>query len=257
MDSNIVVAAATVILVCITGYYAYLTHRLAAESKRANDFQRQAFETQFRAAIYPQLFCSAETRAGATTLTIHNPGENSAFDLDIIAVTVIDSKDVPVEEFIEEYVQESFRDREKNAGVADRLMDESFYGVFDHFVYPVFPPRRKVAVRLERSLLVDSIHLLLQFRDSYGANYAHYYWLISAGGPNERFAIGCLAPTAPAVSPRIRYDGSKDPMELKAENGHLPADFSEIAQLFRASFSSGVTAAGRAGVEDPGDWSAL
>lgn len=254
MDSNAIIAVATVVLVCVTAYYAYLTHWLASESKRANDFHSGAFERQLRATIYPQLFCSAQTSSGETDVTIYNAGDNPAYDVDVIAITALSSDEIPVEEFINEYVIDEYRDEENR--IADRLMD-GFYGVFDHFVYPVFPPHRKVVVTLDRSLPVDSIHLLLQFRDTNGGNYAHYYWLINDGGPNERFMLGNASPMSAMITPRIDYNAIRGPMELRVEGGVVPGEFSEIASLFAASVSSGITTAGRAGVEDPGEWSAL
>lgn len=255
LDSNAIIAGATVVLVCVTAYYAYLTHRLASESKRANDFHRNAFERQLRAAIYPQLFCSAQTSSGETAVTIYNAGDNPAYDVDVIAITALSSEDIPVEKFVSEYVADEYRDEEKR--IAERLMGGTFYGVFDHFVYPVFPPRRKVVVTIERSLPVDSIHLLLQFRDANGGNYAHYYWLMSDGGQNERFVLGNVSPLSAMITPRIDYHATRGFMELRVEYGAVPEEFSEIASLFAASVSSGITTAGRAGVEDPGEWSAL
>ena len=103
---------------------------------------------------------------------------------------------------------------------------------------------------------VDSVHLLLQFRDGAGANYGQNYWFFGSQSPNSRLTLGSVQPTGVKVSPRIDYDGEKR-LEFRSETGVVPKEFSEVADLFYVSVPSGWTTAGRAGIEDPGDWSDL
>lgn len=255
-DYNTIVAIATVALVLITGYYAYITHRLLKENTAANAFQREAFERQLATALWPQLFCSIENVQGESfALTLSNAGDKPAFDVDLLLLAVFDAEEISPIAFADRYAETDYKVHV--AKVKERLADGIFFCVYNHIVYPLCPGRRRVQVPLNQPEHSDSYYLLIQFRDSLGTNYNQIYWFLKEDN-SERYVLGSLDPATLVAGSRIDYDVTDRP-NLRPRNGQkiLIKGFRDFSDMFSASVSAGWVPAFDIGVEDPGIWTEL
>ena len=258
MDWNATIGTATVALVGITGYYAWVTHRLLLENARANAFQREGFERQMEAALRPLIFCALGRSTSKVALTVANASHQPAFDVDLWLLAVMNADEIPLNKFAERFVGPE--DRNKVAALEGRLVDESFYCVFNRLVYPVFPPRQQVTIPFAPPVPSDGYYLLLKFRDCRGANYAQTYWWLDAGD-KTRYALGAIDPHGLAQSPRIDFDVTSDSPKLSIDDRkRLPPNLlKDFEPMFLASLSSGFAPpfAIGFGVEDVGRWTSL
>ena len=256
MDWNATIGIATLALVGITGYYAWVTRRLLLENARANAFQREGFERQMEAVLRPRLFCALERSTSKLALMVVNASDQPGYDVDLLSLAVLHADELPLREFADRFVEPEHKGA--ITSMQGRLVDESFYCVFNHFVYAVFPPAQQVRVQFAPPVVSEGYYLLFQFRDSRGVNYAQTYWWFDRGD-SGRFALGALDPQIIMRSPRLAYEVTHDGPKLKvSDRKGLPPDLlREFEPMFEASLPSGYAPSFSLGIEDVGKWTKL
>jgi hypothetical protein len=207
------------------------------------------------AALRPQLFCVLECLASAQALTLFNAGDPAAFDVDLLFLAVLDAEKLPLAEFAEAFAEPEHR--AKVVKIGERLVDGVAYCVYNHLVYPVFPPHQQVKVRFSHPVVSDDYYLLLQFRDARGVNYTQTYWFMRGDG--SRYALGGIDPEILMKSPRLDYDVIANVPKLRVKHRQQlpPGLLRDFEPMFAASLSAGYAPAFDLGVEDVGEWTKL
>lgn len=248
----IINAALTLGLVVLTGAYVFLTHRLVQETRKASQESRDLLATQSRLAFFPHISCRVLLRDGRIVIQISNPSEHPAYDADVYTIVSYSEDDIDLPTFITKYVQE----KHKKERVA--LTDEGFYGVYDHFVYPDFPSRKRVEAELRVPQRPGTVYVLVQYRDLSGLNYVQTCWFFQDKLParQEVFRLGSLSPEFPKPVPRVEREIDGDYGLKVADGSDIGAVVnSEFVDLFSSSISSGLLKGAVCEVEDRGTWS--
>jgi hypothetical protein len=225
------------------------------QSQRMLAAQTEALEltAQLNALnIVPAINCGVYLQNGETFLTLINAGNTSAFDVDVLSIMLYDQESTDIPTFLSQYVR-------KDCPYSKRLFETEgpFYGVYDHFVYAIFPQRKKVTARFHSPLIPKSIYMLLQFRDARGNNYHYLYWFYrdweSDNMEDALYRLGSLQPKTPCVIARI--DFKSDSLDLLTADGTpIPDHVAEFVHSWDSSIPSGYTIPGYLGVEDRGRW---
>lgn len=245
---EIVIVISNILLAILTGFYVALTYRLVQETKKANDQNRQLFQRQFLLSTLPHLHLSVFRDVDESVITIHNTGNISAYDVDLLIVGIYNEDTIDVPTFMVKYVNPKYRETSLSAN------DEGFYGVYERIIYPIFPQKRKVVAPLSFLQMPDQILILLQFREVSGTNYSQVYWFtITSQKETGFYTLSSIDPNIVTPFPRVAFD--KDG-KLKAENGQpLAGHIIEYFEDFwNHSITAGYTLATWQGLEDRGEW---
>ena len=236
----------TGVYVLLTGAYVLLTHKILRETRHANS-------RQFQLTCLPHLFCSARPTPNGAELSVSNAGSMPAIDVEMLVLGIVDQEELPPQEFLRLYVKD--RDRPNRRLTAT---EDGFYAIYDHPVYPYFPPKRQVKIPISYPVRIQLSVVFLQFRDIIGNNYHRLHWLFQSPGTllSQRYRLGSAMPMGIAPSPRILVSLGEGPT-ISTEDGsplaqHLRAD---LLPLFACSISAGFLNEGLRDVEDPGEWS--
>ena len=186
--------------------------------------QSQALLTTARLTslnFIPAINCQIVLFNGKPHVSLSNLGSNLAFDVDALILGVLSEDNLALEEFVEKYVEEKYKNQ-----VANGSDENDFYSLSDRVSYAIFPQKRKVLAPLNFPVTMDSIYILLQFRDIQSNNYHYLYWFYkSFEANNNQYRMSSIDPKAPSVAPRIEmaYIGTDMKRELIVENnGSIP-----------------------------------
>ena len=243
-------AVLTLALVLLTGAYVFLTHRLIAHTKEANRENIAIQTLQARLAYFPKLSCRIVELGGRIVVTISNPCDHPAYDVEVFAIHSYDQDDVDVPTFSVNFLKEEGRKLRVDP------TDEGFYGVFDVMAYADFPGRKKVEVVLNTPIVPPYFHILIQFKDIIGYNYAQTYWFFSdtPDDPHD-YKLGAMNPAVPTPIPRIDRDpNSFSTFVMKDKSKVEDYVDGEFLEFFKASFPSGYLKSATRDVEDRGRW---
>jgi hypothetical protein len=248
MESITIIA--NILLAILTGLYVALTYRLVNETRRATEQTRALFEKQFFLSTLPHLHISISYDGTFPVVTIFNAGDMAAYDVDLLFVGYYYQGDMDIPTFMVNHVVASNRNTILHAD------DEGFYGVYDHFIYPVFPQRKKVVARLDLPTPPSGITCLLQFRDLSGANYSQVYWFYDRENEKGRtFHLASIKPSIITSSPRVTFNFLRERRLIAENNNALPEHIiKEFAPTWEHSIPSGYTTVTSHDVEDRGEW---
>lgn len=243
-------AVLTLALVMLTGAYVFLTHRLIVHTKDASQENIRLQTLQARLAYFPKLSCRISEFSGRIVLTISNPCDHPAYDVDVFAVHGYAEDDVDLPTFsVNHLTDEGRKERVEPT-------DEGFFGLFDVMAYANFPGRKGVEVVLDTPIVPMYFHVLIQFRDVIGYNYAQTYWFFTdtSTGPHT-YKLGVMRPTVPAPIPRINRDMDSTSTFVMEDKSDVTLYVDqEFVDIFKASFSSGYLRDTTRDVEDRGRW---
>lgn len=240
----------TLLLVILTAVYVVLTHRLTVQAKEASKDNIALQNQHARISFFPKLSCRVDQIGQKLVLKISNPCDHPAYDVEVFAVLGYDEESIDVPTFAVKYLHEKFR-QHRVEPTAD-----GFYGVVNFMAYADFPGRRRIEVPLDTPIIPNNFHLLIQFRDLIGYNYAQTYWFFSDGENGARnYKLGALTPIIPTPIPRIERDVNKLNSLKMADKSLVSAHIDqEFNDLFVASFPSGYLIGTVRDVEDRGVW---
>ncbi|WP_456269646.1 hypothetical protein M1D97_04995 [Kushneria sp. AK178] len=239
-----------VLLAILTAFYVCFTYNLVRQAKKSNEHAQESFERQIRLANYPHLTCSAVLDGKEVKLAFRNSSSCPALDVDILALSSYSYSDMSVENFIVNHVK-------PDSDFKKRLYDdpeETFYSVYDHVVYSEFESNKKVSMNLVSPFAASCIHVLLQFRDISGINYARVYWFFwESQRGEERFRLGDIDPKCISPTPRIDFDQK---LSLVTDGGENPEKYigKDFVSVWGSSIPSGHLLNSYRGVEDRGVW---
>lgn len=240
----------TLALVVLTGAYVFLTHRLIMHTRAANQENIAIQTLHARLAYFPKLSCRITEFGDHIILTVSNPCDHPAYDVDVFVVLSYNQEDVDLPTFSVNHLSDEGR----------RLRidptDEGFFGVYSVVAYADFPGRKRVEAVLDTPIVPDFVHVLIQFRDVIGYNYAQTYWFFSdAPRDPHTYKLGSLTPAVPAPIPRITRHSSDFSTLVMSDRSdvdiHVDREFTEC---FRASFPSGYLKDTVRDIEDRGRW---
>lgn len=243
-------AVLTLALVLLTGAYVFLTHRLIVNTKEASRENIAIQTLQARLAYFPKLSCRITAQNDHIVLTISNPCDHPAYDVEVFSIHGYHEDEIDIPTFSVNYLREEGR----KIGVAPT--DEGFFGLFDVMAYADFPGRKKVVVILDTPIVPPYLHVLIQFKDVVGHNYAQTYWFFSdTSADSHSYKLGSLTPAVPTPIPRIDRDPVNYSTFVVADKSSINDYIDhEFLDLFKASFSSGYLMDTTRDIEDRGRW---
>ncbi|WP_298398273.1 hypothetical protein [uncultured Azonexus sp.] len=243
-------AVLTLALVLLTGVYVFLTHRLVVQTKETSRENAAIQTLQARLAYFPKLSCRTNWISDRIVVTISNPCDHPAYDVEVFAIHCYDENDIDIATFSVKYITEEGR----RLGISPT--EEGFYGVFNTMAYADFPGRKKVEVILDTPMMPPCFHILIQFKDVVSYNYAQTYWFFS-DPPNDphSYKLGSMRPSVPMPIPRIDRDWDNFSTFVMADKSNVEHHVDrEFLDFFKASFPSGYLKNTTHGIEDRGRW---
>ncbi|NJN56851.1 MAG: hypothetical protein HC879_04830 [Leptolyngbyaceae cyanobacterium SL_5_9] len=165
------VLAGIAILLVITGFYAWFTHRILRELRQENSLYKTAIEKQLKISAFPHLYCDmqCDIHENGVKLEIYNVGNVPAYDLHISAIGAYTEEGVDIATFLRNYVQPRYR---KYPLQSDKV---GYYGIRSSIRCPMLPFQKRLAIALGLPVRPVDIYVMIQYREILGGNYYQVY----------------------------------------------------------------------------------
>ena len=256
MIYEIVGLITNITLAILTGVYVFLTWRLVSEARSASKAQSDALLSQMRLKALPHIYPEVRRTQLDLCLSLSNTGHNPAYDVDVWVLGVLFEEDLSMQTFLNRFVKHDRREAARAIDSSSENNPDNNYGIFDRFLYGLFPAHRSVSASLAFPIKPSSLYVLVQYRDVLGTNYLQEYFMIPPGEEARvSYKIANVVPKGISAAPRIDYEPTALPLKLSTEdNSALPEFLNDFVSLWQHSIPVGYTLTGLPDVEDRGQW---
>ncbi|NEQ31747.1 MAG: hypothetical protein F6K04_12205 [Leptolyngbya sp. SIO4C5] len=230
------VLLSNLILVGLTGFYAWFVMRLLQQIQQEQAQDRVALTQQLQLTTLPYLYADlrSQTEAQSLVIDLFNMGNVPTYDVLISAIAAYNEETLDIPTFMRTCIQPRHR---KYPLQADKV---GYYGIRTSLRLSLLPAQKQIALPFQVQLRPTDVYVLIQYRELLSNNYYQLYCFsdIDEAG---RYRANLLEPGRPIVLPRIHFHESqavdKSESSIEAESYFLQ-DFSE---LWNHSLSSRLT----------------
>ncbi len=166
-----VVLIGLLILLVITGFYAWSSYQTLQEIRQENNLYKQVIERQLKISAFPHLHCDmqCDRQTNSIKLEVYNIGNIPAYDLHMSVIGAYSEENLDIPTFMKTYVQTRYR---KYPLQVDKV---GYYGIRSSTRCPVLPFQKQWAIALSLPVSPVDIYALIQYREILGGNYYQVY----------------------------------------------------------------------------------
>ncbi len=182
------------------------TRKELKRSANAQEVTTKLLTEQIRINNIPFLEYKSVYKNVTEYLMIKNLSDNHAFDIDISLYVMIDNSNYPLNEFINENVDEKYRNKIN----IDELIDDEFYCIYEKGIYQTLPKNQKIEIPIIYPVDVRYFHLFIQYRDSLGNNYSQNTFFGNINNSEKTYSQVSTEPVFPVVTKRVDWYRDKE-----------------------------------------------
>jgi hypothetical protein len=259
-----IAAISTIILTIITAVYVILTYFLLSHSKKNSERQENLLTMPYITCKIRKVHGAISEKVCGSSLyfSLINYGNQPAFDVEIWIIGISYDDDIDFQIFKSEYIIDS-----DYAQYAKEIVptDEDIWGISDVMLFPIIPMRNEMIESLKYPIKIDSVHVVINYRNALKTNYTLTFWLNDDGKSN----FGQYESSEPRdfseATPRIRfhYEGESRHDESFLKNLYkgkekIPEFLKEFSELYEHSIPAGfIKGNDRVGCEGRGEFKDL
>ncbi|MEM9904797.1 MAG: hypothetical protein AAF921_07220 [Cyanobacteria bacterium P01_D01_bin.44] len=223
------------LLVTLTGAYAWLTMRNLKQLQQEGDYYRGVLERQLRVTTLPHLYWDlrvAEADSGLV-LDVFNISGIPAYDVHLSLVGAYTEANMDTATFLLNYVQPRHR---KYPLQSDQV---GYYGVRSSVRLSLLPAQQKITLEMPFPVRPVDIYTLMQYRDLSGENY-YQVCCFSAIDETGSYRANVLEPKEGESIDRLHLFDPED-YELPEIPDPWPYYVKDFTDLWNHSLSSRLT----------------
>lgn len=223
------------ILLGITAFYAWYTHRILQEMRHESSLYRASLEKQLRVTGFPHIYCDLQPdlQTGSLQLEIYNVGNVPAYDIHISTIGTYTEEAMDIASFMRTYVQPRYR---KYPLQVDKV---GYYGVRSSVRFSMLPFQKRLAIALSLPIRPVDIYALVQYREVLGGNYYQVYCFSDLDSKGGYRANIVEPPKLESIERFHFYD--MDDAKLPSTDKALPYPVVDFIDLWNHSLSYRMT----------------
>ncbi|MGP1371594.1 MAG: hypothetical protein ACTS3T_02105 [Almyronema sp.] len=194
------VLLSNLILVGLTGFYAWFVLRLLQQLQQEQTQYRETLTQQLQLTTLPYLHWDLRTQADAESLLLDlfNIGNVPTYDILVGTIAAYNEETLDIPTFMRTCIQPRHR---KYPLQADKV---GYYGIRTSLRLSLLPAQKQVTLPLALQLRPVDIYVLIQYRELLGNN---YYQLCCFSDIDESglYRANLLEPGRPVAMPRIHF----------------------------------------------------
>ncbi|MBE9079603.1 hypothetical protein IQ241_20265 [Romeria aff. gracilis LEGE 07310] len=225
------------LLVAVTGTYAWLAHKTTRQRQQEGDFYRSAIERQLQITAMPHLYWDLRLAETDQTLTldVFNISSVPAYDVHISLIGAYTEEALDIASFMRSYVQPRYR---KYPLQSDQV---GYYGIRSALRLSLLPAQQKISLALPFPLLPVDVYTLVQYRELSGENY-YQVCCFSALDESGAYRANILEPTETESMDRLHLFDPEN-FELPEAKQAWPYYLADFIDLWNHALSSRLTVA--------------
>jgi hypothetical protein len=230
IDMSSLVLAGIILLLVITGFYAWFTYQLILQFKTESQYYKQLIEQQLKLSAFPHLYCDMEcnSQGNAIKLELFNVGNIPAYDIHVSAIGAYTEEILDIPSLMRSYIQPRYR---KYPLQVDKV---GYYGIRSSVRCPMLPSQKKLAIALTLPVRPVDVYVFVQCRELLGTNYYQLY-CFSDLDENGNYHANIIEPKSLDTLERIHlYD--MDDTKLNGEKS-LPYPVTDFLDLWNHALS--------------------
>lgn len=234
MESLVIVS--NIILVALTGFYAWFTYKTLQEVQQENTLYRNTLEKQLRLSTLPHLYCDmhCDVATNRTSLSVYNIGSVPAYDVHVSLIGAYTEEGMDIPSFMRSYVQPRYR---KYPLQVDKV---GYYGVRSSIRFSFLPSQKKLEVNLVFPVRPVDVYAMVQYREILGENYYQVY-CFSDLDEQGTYRANILEPRASESIERFHFYDLDDASFPTSEKT-IPYYVGDFVDLWNHSLSHKLTA---------------
>lgn len=233
MESLLLIAS--IILLVITGFYAWFTYQILRETRQENNLYKTIIEKQLRLSTFPHIYCDMQAlpQGNGLKLELFNVGNVPAYDIQISSIGAYTEENIDIPTFMRMFIQPRYR---KYPLQVDKV---GYYGIRSSVRCPMLPYQQRLAVPLNLPVAPVDIYVLIQYREILGNNYYQVY-CFSAIDEAGNYRANILEPSKVESLERFHFH-EMDDANLPANEKSLPYYVRDFIDLWNHSLSYRLT----------------
>jgi hypothetical protein len=223
------------ILLVITGFYAWFTYRNLKQVQQENNVYKNALERQLKISAFPHLYCDMQGgfQGNIGQLELFNVGSIPAYDIHLSLIGAYTEESMDIASFMRNHVQPRYR---KYPLQVDKV---GYYGIRTSMRCPILPFQKKLTIATMLPLRPVDIYALIQYRDILGGNYYQVY-CFSDLDEKGNYRANILEPKGFEPLERLHFYDMDD-ANLSIADKSLPYYVSDFVDLWNHSLSFRMT----------------
>lgn len=219
------------ILLVITGFYAWFTYRTLKQVQQENSVYKNALDRQLKISAFPHLYCDMQGgfQENAGQLELFNVGSIPAYDVHLSMIGAYTEESMDITSFMRNHVQPRYR---KYPLQVDKV---GYYGIRASMRCPILPFQKKLAIATMLPLKPVDIYALIQYRDILGGNYYQVY-CFSDLDEKGNYRANILEPKGFEPLERLHFYDMDD-ANISIADKSLPYYVSDFVDLWNHSLS--------------------
>jgi hypothetical protein len=235
IDVQLLAFLGALVLLGVTAFYGWYTHRLLQELRQQSLLYREVLEKQLKVTAFPHIYCDLQPdfQTGSLQLEVYNVGNIPAYDIlvGVIGTYTEETMDIPT--FMRNYVQPRFR---KYPLQVDKV---GYYGVRSSIRFAMLPFQKRLTIALSLPMRPVDIYALVQYREVLGTNYYQVY-CFSDLDTKGSYRANVVEPSRVESLDRFHiYD--MDDAKVPPANKSLPYPVADFTDLWNHSISYRLT----------------
>lgn len=230
-----VILAGNLILLIITGFYAWFSFKMLRELRQENHLYKAQLENQLKMTSLPHVHCDmqCDPQGHVVRLELYNVGNVPAYDILVSMIGAYTEETVDIPTFMRSYVQPRYR---KYPLQVDKV---GYYGIRSSMRSPLLPIQKRLAIALTLPCRPVDIYVLIQYREILGSNY-HQVYCFSDLDEQGNYRANILEP--PGLEPLERFHFyDMDDASLAANSQPLPYYVGDFMDLWNHALSYRLT----------------
>lgn len=229
------VLASCVILLIITGFYAWFSYKTLRLLQKDSIVYKNALDRQLKIAAFPHLYCDMQGgfQENSLKLELFNVGSIPAYDIHLSVIGAYTEEGMDIPNFMRNYVQPRFR---KYPLQVDKV---GYFGVRSSVRCPILPFQKRLAIVLSLPMRPVDIYALIQYREILGGNYYQVY-CFSDLDEKGNYRANILEPAAFEPLERLHFYDMDD-ANVSIADKSLPYYVGDFVDLWNHSLSYRMT----------------
>jgi hypothetical protein len=230
-EVEIILLIGALILLMITAFYAWFTHKTLQEMRHESNLYRAVLEKQLKVTAFPHIYCDLQPdfQTGGLQLEIYNVGNVPAYDIHVSTIGTFTEETMDIPGFMRTHIQPRYR---KYPLQVDKV---GYYGIRSSVRFSMLPCQKRLAIALMLPMRPVDIYALVQYREVLGGNYYQVY-CFSDLDTKGNYRANILEPSRIELLERFHFydmDDAKIPPTEKS----LPYPVVDFIDLWNHSLS--------------------